>query len=72
MKFNKNKMVSPQITSIGDSGLIVVFGEKFSIELNKKALALDFELNKDLPEGVLEIIPTLVSVMVRFDPLTVS
>ena len=72
MKFNKNKMVSPQITSIGDSGLIVVFGEKFSIELNKKALALDFELNKDLPEGVLETIPTLVSLMVRFDPLTVS
>ena len=72
MKFNKNKRVFPQISSIGDSGLIVVFGEKFSIKSNKKALALDFEINKVLPEGILETIPTLVSLMVRFDPLTVS
>ena len=69
----KNKIENyPKIASIGDSGLLVTFGKKFSLDLNEKALALDAELNKCLPRGVQETIPTLMSLMVRFDPFSIS
>lgn len=64
----KNKTF-PKISPLGDKGLIVQFGDHFDINLNKKALALDFLINKSLPVGVIETAPTLISLMVRFNPL---
>ncbi len=55
----------------GDSALLVKFGETLSLETNRQVLALDRRLRKSPVEGVLEIIPTICSVLVSFDPLSI-
>ena len=68
MNIKQKSITFPKISPLGDKGLIVEFGDHFDINLNKKALALDFILNKSLPYGVTETAPTLISLMVRFNP----
>jgi KipI family sensor histidine kinase inhibitor len=68
----KKDIVFPRISPLGDKGLLIEFGNHFEISSNKKALALDFLINNSLPKGVQETTPTLISLMVRFNPLEIT
>ncbi len=59
--------VWPQIVPLGDSSLLVRFGASLEDEANKAALALAARLKRDPVEGVVEVVPSLVSVLVRYD-----
>lgn len=59
---------SPIIAPLGDSALLVRFGTTLSDEANLAAIAFARCLGERVPEGVTEIDPNLVSVLLRYDP----
>lgn len=58
----------PTIVPIGDAGLVVRFGTTLSEAANRAAIALALELDRMPISGVLETVPNLVSVLLRYDP----
>ena len=60
---------TPTILPLGDSGLLVRFGTDLSDAANRAAIALAAVLDRQPVQGVLEIVPNLVSVLLRYDPL---
>lgn len=58
----------PTIVPLGDAGLPVRFGTTLSEAANRAAIALALELDRVPISGVLETVPNLVSVLLRYDP----
>ena len=58
----------PEIAPLGDSALLVRFGKSLDDAANRGALALAARLEADPISGVTEIVPSLVSVLVRYEP----
>lgn len=56
------------IVPLGDSALLVRFGTELDDGANRQAISFSLALSTDLPAGVVEIVPSLVSVLVRYDP----
>lgn len=54
---------------VADFGLLINFAEALSETAHASVLALDRALLADLPEGVTELVPALVNLLVVFDPL---
>jgi KipI family sensor histidine kinase inhibitor len=52
----------------GDTGLLVEFGEGIDPEVNAKVRAMTRALEKTMPTGVREIIPTYRSLLFVYDP----
>lgn len=65
-------IANPVLAPLGDRAILVRFGERLSDEANRRAVALAHELNNTPPPGALEIVPNLVSVLVRYDPLVMG
>lgn len=69
----QSALPTPLILPLGDSGLLVRFGTRLSDAANAQAVAFARLLRlRDLPEGVLEVAPSLVSVLLRYDPRRLS
>lgn len=62
----------PLIQPLGDRGLIVRFAMTLSDEANRAAIGFARRVRQGLPEGVSEIDPNLVSVLLKYDPGKVS
>jgi KipI family sensor histidine kinase inhibitor len=60
--------LTPLIRPLGDSALLVRFGDTLDDAANRAAIAFASRLEERAPDGVEEICQTLVSVLVRFDP----
>jgi len=58
----------PLILPLGDRSLLVRFGTTLSDEANRAAIAFGRRLGNRLPDGVSEIDPNLVSVLLKYDP----
>ncbi|MDH3667810.1 MAG: 5-oxoprolinase subunit PxpB [Paracoccaceae bacterium] len=65
-------MTGPRFLTVGDCALSVEFGDTVDPTTNARVLALDKALGTDLPEGVIELVPTYRALMIHFDPLTTS
>jgi KipI family sensor histidine kinase inhibitor len=63
---------NPVIAPLGDRGLLVRFSDTLSDEANLAAIRFARQLREDLPEGVTEIDPNLVSVLLKYDPRRVD
>jgi len=62
----------PSLVPVGDAALLVRLSDRIGDEANVAAIAMGKALmQKPLP-GVVEIAPNLVSVLVRYDPLTTT
>lgn len=59
----------PTIMPLGDSALLVRFGSVLDDAANRAALALAGRLAGEPIAGVVEVVPSLISVLVRYDPL---
>lgn len=59
----------PTILPLGDSGILVRFGTTLSDAPNRAAIALARALDREAIAGVVEVVPNLVSVLLRYDPL---
>lgn len=60
------------IIALGDSALLVRFGTSLSDAANRAAIALGLALDDAPVAGVEEVVPNLVSVLLRYDPMQVS
>jgi len=63
---------TPTIVPLGDSGVLVRFGTTLSDAANRAAIALALTLDREPIAGVVEVVPNLVSVLLRYDPLASS
>ena len=62
----------PLLMPLGDNALLVRFATTLSDEANRAAIGFARRLRRQLPEGVDEIDPNLVSVLLRYDPQRVD
>lgn len=65
-------LASPTLIPLGDSSLLVRFGNDLSEAANIAAIALARQLAADPLPGVVEVSPNLVSVLLRYDPMRTS
>jgi KipI family sensor histidine kinase inhibitor len=59
----------PTIVPLGDSSLLVRFGIILTDAANRAAIALALSLDRAPIAGIIELVPQLVSVQLRYDPL---
>jgi KipI family sensor histidine kinase inhibitor len=64
--------VLPRFLAAADSALVVELGDEVSEAVSDAVLALDALLSARPPAGVLEVLPTLRSLLVEYDPLRTS
>jgi KipI family sensor histidine kinase inhibitor len=62
------RFTRPVIQPLGDQSVIVRFGAVLSDDANRAAVGFARRVAAALPEGVTEIDPNLVSVLLRYDP----
>ena len=62
----------PQILPLGDSALLVRFGQSLDEAANRAALAFATRMQSDSIDGVSEVVPSLVSVLVRYNPMIIG
>lgn len=62
----------PTLVPLGDAAILVRFATTLTDEANRAAIACAARLAREPIVGVEEIVPNLVSVLVRYDPLRVS
>jgi KipI family sensor histidine kinase inhibitor len=63
---------SPTILPLGDQGLLVRFATTLSDSANRRVIGFARRLRAGLPEGVTEIDPNLVSVLLKYDPVRID
>lgn len=64
--------VTPLIMPLGDRALLVKFGDRLTDEANAGAIALARRIESEAPAGLVEIVPNLISVLVRYEPAVIS
>lgn len=64
--------MQPTIMPLGDTGILVRFSDRLDDMANRQALALAAWLEAEPISGILEVVPSLVSVLVRYDPLKIG
>jgi KipI family sensor histidine kinase inhibitor len=62
----------PLLRMMGDRGFLVELGDEIAPEINRRVRVLTAALDQDVPEGVLEIVPTYRSILMIYDPLLTS
>ena len=65
-------MRSPLILPLGDRAALVRFADALEEEANARAVAFARQFGAKTPRGVDEVVPNLVSVLVRYDPQTID
>jgi inhibitor of KinA len=61
--------LEPVYRLVGDTGLLVEYGDEINEEINQKVRALALALARNLPDGVVEVIPTYRSILIPYDPV---
>jgi KipI family sensor histidine kinase inhibitor len=62
----------PRILPSGDSAITVEFSRNIDDEANRRVLALDRSMARDLIAGVTETVPTYRSLLVHYDPVQIG
>jgi len=62
----------PNIVPLGDSALLVQFGDEIDIVINQRVHALATLLNTSRFEGIIEMVPAYATLLVDYDPLILS
>lgn len=64
--------LTPLILPLGNRGLLVRFGETLSDEANRAAIGFAARVEMAGVPGVVEVVPNLVSVLLRYEPATIT
>lgn len=62
----------PTLLPLGDNALLVRFATRLEDGANQAAIALAKKMQANPPAGVVEIVPNLVSVLLRYEPKILS
>jgi KipI family sensor histidine kinase inhibitor len=63
---------APRIVPCSEAALVVEFGDTIDEAINSKVLALDRTIARAKIPGLIETVPTYRSLLVHYDPLTLS
>lgn len=69
---NSRLKEGPVCRLAGDTGLIVEFGDGIDPDVNAKVRAMAAAVKKQMPEGIIEIIPTYRSLLFIYDPILIQ
>jgi len=64
--------MKPRLLPLGDSALLVQFGDEIDHEVNQRVHALDALLHAGRPTGVIETVPAYATLLVYYDPLLLT
>jgi inhibitor of KinA len=64
--------LSPVVRSVGDSALLIDFGDTIDEATNARVVALDRALAANPPQGLGETVPAYCALLLEFDPLVIS
>ena len=59
----------PRIRCVGDTGILVEFGDRIAPEVNDRVVALDRDLQQVKPLGLISLTPAYASLLVSYNPL---
>ncbi|MBO9587862.1 allophanate hydrolase subunit 1 [Devosia sp.] len=59
----------PMVQALGDSAILVRFGSRLDENANRRAIGFAATLESEEIAGIIEVVPSLVSVLLRYDPL---
>ncbi len=62
----------PRIRCVGDSGILVEFGDRIAPEVNDRVAALDRDLQLAKPAGLVSLTPAYASLLAGYDPLATT
>jgi KipI family sensor histidine kinase inhibitor len=60
--------IVPTLMPLGDTGVLIRFADRLDLDANAATIAFARRLESRPIPGVIEIVPNLVSVLVRYDP----
>jgi len=64
-----NTYLQPTLKPLGDSAIVLFFGNEIDLEVNQHIHSLDRLFNQTAPTWLVETVPTYTTLMVRYDPL---
>ncbi len=62
----------PLILPLGDRFLLIRFAESLDDAANRRAIAFSRQMETEPPPGVEEVVPNLISVLLRYDPARIG
>lgn len=62
----------PIFLSAGDTALVVQYGETVDARINRRVRQLAKAVRDEAPDGVIDLVPTMRSLMIHYDPLVLS
>lgn len=65
----REERLEPELSPLGDTGIIVEFGSSIDQQSNRKVQSLTAYLEQNPFPGLLEIIPAFVTVTIFYDPI---
>ena len=65
-------MLEYKVLLAGDTALVVEFGDRIDLRVSAKVLSLSRRLNELRIDGIVETVPTIRSLIVYYEPLTLS
>lgn len=63
---------SPVFLSAGDTALVIQYGEVVDVSINRTVRQLAYAVRKLEIKGIVDIVPTMRSLMIHYDPLLLS
>ena len=63
-----NLFDKPKLRFVGDTGILVEYGNAIDPEINRKVRIITAAVDKDPPPGIGEVIPTYRSLLMVYDP----
>lgn len=64
--------MKPLLVPLGDSAVLVRFGDEIDPSINRLVHAFDTLLQADKPAGVIETVPAFATLLVHYDPLILT
>ncbi|MGI9317704.1 MAG: 5-oxoprolinase subunit B family protein [bacterium] len=64
--------IFPIVTTAGDSGMMVLFGDSLDRAVNNATHAFDTTLRQQAWVGIEEVVPAIRGVLIRYDPLRIG
>ncbi|MDA5094124.1 allophanate hydrolase subunit 1 [Aliiroseovarius sp. KMU-50] len=65
----KASHIFPRFVPVADHALLVEFADSISDDIANRVLALDHAISASPPDGLCEVVPALVNLLIDFDPL---
>ena len=63
---------APRISPLGDSAILIHFGDDIDLITNRRVHALDARLRRQHPPGILEMVPAYATLLLHYDPLILT